>query len=388
MDEKPSSKTPSIEQVRRILGLDSPLHARPPEGERVDYKLDPPKDVARTVSAFANTSGGDIYLGVAEEQGIPTEILGCARGRTDLKTLLADLIRNMLAPPLPDYDIAVIPLSQDRDLAIVHVEQGDRAYQHTDGRVYVRVGDQTLPASVSKIVELESQRAEQLRELAERALPDIWIERRDADGKHARSPTYLKLWVTPVPELSVRLDNRVESRIGALIQRFFESPFEVKARRKSYTEWRRYSEPTDIDERIAVTADRSVCYTGQSIRQGKAPLVPLITAIQRYGLLAASVLHAARPPGRIQFSIELSTRTAPIVGQKDYERELFGIRVPAGEPIECVEATVFLPLVVEELMKPHALIAEGLFEQLRAERSADIDYEVFSKAIAGALDGS
>jgi len=46
----------------------------------------------------------------------------------------------------------------------------------------------------------------------------------------------------------VRLDNRVESRIGALIQRFFESPFEVKARRESHTEWRRYSEPTDIDE--------------------------------------------------------------------------------------------------------------------------------------------
>ena len=55
------------------------------EGLLYDYKLElygssdaDKKEFLKDVSSFANTAGGHILIGIAEEQGLPTDIVGVA----------------------------------------------------------------------------------------------------------------------------------------------------------------------------------------------------------------------------------------------------------------------------------------------------------------------
>src|SRR4051794_28072977 len=61
---------------------------RRPEGIRLDYKADVPKDLAKIVAAFANTLGGAVLLGVQADQTknepvLPVKGMPEARGLAD-----------------------------------------------------------------------------------------------------------------------------------------------------------------------------------------------------------------------------------------------------------------------------------------------------------------
>ena len=122
------------------------------ESIRLEFKsggmfaeLDKPKwadDLSKQVSAFANTEGGELILGVREEKkgntrvaieidGVPTTL---SRER------LQQLIEGNLSPDLPSIHFHVVKLSAhaDRVVFVIQVPPGNTAYQANDGRYYGR----------------------------------------------------------------------------------------------------------------------------------------------------------------------------------------------------------------------------------------------------------
>lgn len=95
----------SIEAITKP-DIDSLLTNSAAEGRMLDYKLtlpggsdDEKREFLADVSSFANGMGGDIVYGIAEANGVPTDIPGI--GDTDLdaaKLRLDQIIRDGIAP--------------------------------------------------------------------------------------------------------------------------------------------------------------------------------------------------------------------------------------------------------------------------------------------------
>ena len=115
------------------------------EGHYVEYKSTAPSaaKIAKSVSAFANTHGGWLFLGLEadEHTNLPTRVPGL-----DLSTYgnLPDTIRHAVVAhldPQPGYEDRCVPLSDGRIVVVVRTPEGDSPpYIHSDGRMYRRHG--------------------------------------------------------------------------------------------------------------------------------------------------------------------------------------------------------------------------------------------------------
>ena len=131
------------------------------EGWYVEYKSDLvlTRDLAKSMSSFANQHGGWLFLGVREDPdtlvagsfpGIPNERV--PEGVEALRNAAKDLLN----PPVY-YEhrvfggpIDAIRLEAGRSILAVQVPQGvNTPYIHNDGRIYQRIGDSSQPTHVS-----------------------------------------------------------------------------------------------------------------------------------------------------------------------------------------------------------------------------------------------
>lgn len=174
--------------------------------------------LSKEVSAFANTEGGDLFLGIDEDRsskpkvaagidGVPAEIA---------PERLQQLIESNVSPPLRGIRLRSVRLSAraDRVVFVVQIPQGSTAYQANDGRYYGRSEfeakhlldhDIRLRMSRGKVaratiltrliavdlgieqerrrrVKVEAERAEAERRAKEGIAPELEIERRNSDG--------------------------------------------------------------------------------------------------------------------------------------------------------------------------------------------------------------
>ena len=94
------------------------------------------------MSAFANTEGGDLFLGIAEEtkskSKVAVDIDGAPAGLT--RERLKDLIEGHLSPYLTGIGIDRVRLSEhsERVVPSPSIPQGTTAYQADDGCYYGR----------------------------------------------------------------------------------------------------------------------------------------------------------------------------------------------------------------------------------------------------------
>ena len=147
------------------------------EGWYVEYKREMigNRELAKSLSSFANQYGGWLFLGVEEDavNNVAASFPGIPD--TEVQTAI-ESIRNAakdLLQPLPFYNVRVFPgpisamgLKGGHSIIVVHVPEGpDCPYIHNDGRIYMRVGDSSQPKSVSDraTFDLLTQRRQEAR---------------------------------------------------------------------------------------------------------------------------------------------------------------------------------------------------------------------------------
>ena len=154
------------------------------EGWYVEYKSEfvRTRDIAKSISSFANQHGGWLFFGVLENSdtlqaasfpGIPKDEL--SSGIESLRNASKDLIR-----PSVYYEHRIFPgpipalnMPNDRSIVAVRILRGaDTPYVHNDGRIYQRVGDSSNPSPVHDraTFDLLAQRGREARETLKESL--------------------------------------------------------------------------------------------------------------------------------------------------------------------------------------------------------------------------
>lgn len=133
---------------------------RQTEGRRLEFKGEQPtnSDLAKTIVAFANDAGGEIYIGIDDNQkivGLPDEEL------TQIEEQISNMIYDRCYPTiLPEISFLTI---EDKHIIRIQIYRGSMPpyYLKSEGRLkgtYIRVGSNNRVADESIIAELERKR--------------------------------------------------------------------------------------------------------------------------------------------------------------------------------------------------------------------------------------
>lgn len=138
-----------------LFALDEDGRVSAPEGKTREYKRDlsAPTKPLRTIVAFANSAGGQLVVGVADD-GTVVGVADPLAEEERLASLIADTIEPQLVPAIDLITVAgetvlaiEVPLSTRRPHYI--------KAQGIDGGVYVRLGSTTRRADPALVAELE-----------------------------------------------------------------------------------------------------------------------------------------------------------------------------------------------------------------------------------------
>lgn len=99
------------------------------ENRRIEFKAQMPgrgdKDTGpflASVTSFANTIGGDLVLGISENDGVAASVPGLAVASVDgMKQTLEELLVNCVEPRLPRVDIHPVPVGDGRHALVIRV---------------------------------------------------------------------------------------------------------------------------------------------------------------------------------------------------------------------------------------------------------------------------
>ncbi len=125
------------------------------EGITKEYKREYTDDIKKTVIAFANTNGGEIWIGVADDN----TVIGITDpDATILK--VTNAIRDTIKPDITMHTLSEIRQIQGKNIVVVHVQKGTACPYYLTGKglrpegVYVRQGASTAPATESAILKM------------------------------------------------------------------------------------------------------------------------------------------------------------------------------------------------------------------------------------------
>jgi len=113
-----------------------------------DNKTNLLNELSKQVSAFANSGGGNLVLGLSDDKEIePCEQLV---GRQPMKDYLATVVEQSVEYPLQDFRVHRIPLTNDHSKSVFIIDVGDSlAAPHQakrDNHYYYRIDGHTKPA--------------------------------------------------------------------------------------------------------------------------------------------------------------------------------------------------------------------------------------------------
>jgi predicted HTH transcriptional regulator len=119
------------------------------EGYKAEFKatLPAPDSIAKSLCAFANTKGGNLFVGINDS--------GLTVGVHNKKSEL-DKLENALSLilPAPEFNVKTVTL-KDRDILYIEIKEGsNKPYYVSDDnktQAYVRSGDVNLPAGKKEL---------------------------------------------------------------------------------------------------------------------------------------------------------------------------------------------------------------------------------------------
>ena len=140
------------------------------ESIHLELKKEYVKDILKTVIAFANTSGGKIYIGIDDDG----KVLGVQRLDPDILKL-SNSIRDSIKPDITLFASILVEKIDGKDVIVVDVQKGASSpYYLTDkgirpSGVYVRQGASSVPATDAAILKMirdtDGDNFEELRSL-------------------------------------------------------------------------------------------------------------------------------------------------------------------------------------------------------------------------------
>ena len=140
------------------------------ESIHLELKKEYVKDILKTVIAFANTSGGKIYIGIDDDG----KVLGVQRLDPDILKL-SNSIRDSIKPDITLFASILVEKIDGKDVIVVDVQKGASSpYYLTDkgirpSGVYVRQGASSVPATDVAILKMirdtDGDNFEELRSL-------------------------------------------------------------------------------------------------------------------------------------------------------------------------------------------------------------------------------
>lgn len=117
----------SIETVRSLV------ESKVPESERLDYKREvygkgDNREIAKDISALANTQGGHLVLGISDAEGEPTEIVGLDGIDPDAEIRrMDDVLRTSVQPSIAGVRFKPIRAGERLAVIVVRVPKSWRA---------------------------------------------------------------------------------------------------------------------------------------------------------------------------------------------------------------------------------------------------------------------
>lgn len=138
--------------------MDIQRKIKQPESRKLEFKekLPPGRSVLKTIAAFANGAGGELIIGVSDEErqivGVDDPLL--------LEEQLANAIHDAIYPPLSPY-FSVITVAGKMLLTVQVLSGGNKPYYlkslGPEKGVFVRIGSTNRQASLETIHELQRQ---------------------------------------------------------------------------------------------------------------------------------------------------------------------------------------------------------------------------------------
>lgn len=125
------------------------------EGTAVEYKEKFTPEVKKTIVAFANTSGGKLYIGVNDD-GVPVGV----DSPDDVLLQLTNTIRDSIKPDIVAFTEASVEELDGKSVVVLYVQKGSSAPYYIAGKgirpegVYVRQGASSVPATESAIIRM------------------------------------------------------------------------------------------------------------------------------------------------------------------------------------------------------------------------------------------
>jgi hypothetical protein len=143
--------------------LQALVDARIPEGRRLEFKRDhygrndeARREFAADVSSLANGVGGYLLIGVEEENGIASKIVGVEAADADtLVRAATESLRASIEPQVFNVRVRWVEIEADRGVLIIHVarswEAPHRVIVARDYRFFVRDENGKHPMAVSEL---------------------------------------------------------------------------------------------------------------------------------------------------------------------------------------------------------------------------------------------
>lgn len=185
------------------------------EGVRVEYKSDFPENIPKTISAFANTMGGIVIIGVeTNEKNMPIlPLAGIPKQQGIEEKIQSSSLQGIYPPVLPSVRIVDIPES-DKVLVVIKISESAESPHAIENstKVYIRTGSQSRPYDLADIDRIEYllNRREKPKEFRDKILARSKKRFEDLIG---RANPQCKTWVskteyifaTPYPNITISI---------------------------------------------------------------------------------------------------------------------------------------------------------------------------------------
>jgi hypothetical protein len=129
------------------------------------------KEFLSDVSAFANSKGGYLIIGIEEAKGVPKVLSGITIANPDEeRARLENLIRSGIDPRIPGLEIAIVSLANGKHAIVIHIPQSwakPHMVSLSGSRFYIRGSGGKQPLDVREIraaFELSGSARERVRD--------------------------------------------------------------------------------------------------------------------------------------------------------------------------------------------------------------------------------